>query len=617
MKAEHHVYCGGVKSPETKQGNDVHRLNLWPKAGSRNITLNIHDLSDKFLKHVPEQFHDLIEIAAYVYSGDQMFSRGKIDVDNFGGKWRRHLHYTIPVRNPDFWNSTDVINTLRSTLEFLGDDLYEFTFSAAKDAPDLQNYLVTGVGDGGSAPEEVSLFSGGLDSLAGAIEEAVTNRTRVALVNHRSTGKFGDMQDELSRLLAEKAGRMSPMLVRVKINKDECLGKDQHQRVRSFLYASLGGTVAKMLGLNRLRFYENGVLSLNLPICGQVVGARATRTTHPRVLDGLGKLLSHVAGEKFVVENPFLLKTKGDVVKQIVDAGCGELIRYSRSCAHTWDRSNAKPQCGTCSQCLDRRIAVLAVDAEQFDPLESYETDMFLKERRKDGDKILGVAFINRAQEIAGMRDAVEFAKKYAEITKVLPYCGGKVAARLEQFFKLYQSHAAEVKKALEKLIKQNVIAIMDRTLPAESLVRCVYEAGSVTSTPMAPAANGKPENEVSVKGKVTESNNGGFSTIGRLKYSDDFLDVWVGDEHFNLRNRPKAKLCLQYLIECKAFDPTSARHLVDEIDVYVRKAGNYEKSAEIKIDHYFGDRRGVLPDLRKKLIHAAGRNGRFFLKTD
>ena len=39
-----------------------------------------------------------------------------------------------------------------------------------------------------------------------------------------------------------------------------------------------------MLGLNRVHFYENGIISLNLPVCAQVVGGRATRTTHPRVM---------------------------------------------------------------------------------------------------------------------------------------------------------------------------------------------------------------------------------------------------------------------------------------------------------------------------------------------
>jgi hypothetical protein len=105
--------------------------------------------------------------------------------------------------------------------------------------------------------------------------------------------------------------------------------------------------------------------------------------------------------------------------------------------------------------------------------------------------------------------------------------------------------------------------------------------------------------------------------TIGRFQYRDGFEDVWLGDEHYNLRGRNKARLCIQYLIELQAFTAASARHFAKEIDPYVRNKGDYLPAAEIKIDHYFTDLNGRLPRLRKDLVRAAGRNGRFYLKTD
>ena len=97
------------------------------------------------------------------------------------------------------------------------------------------------------------------------------------------------------------------------------------QRSRSFLYMALGSTVAQMVGLSRVRFYENGIVSFNLPPSPQVIGARATRTTHPRVIDGFGGIISTLAGKQFVVENPFLWKTKTDIVRTIAEAGCAEM----------------------------------------------------------------------------------------------------------------------------------------------------------------------------------------------------------------------------------------------------------------------------------------------------
>jgi hypothetical protein len=103
----------------------------------------------------------------------------------------------------------------------------------------------------------------------------------------------------------------------------------------------------------------------------------------------------------------------------------------------------------------------------------------------------------------------------------------------------------------------------------------------------------------------------------GRLRYVPGFEDVWLGSDHYDLRERKKARLCIQYLVENGAFDAGSARHLKDEIDPHVRRQGDFPPAADIKIDHYFKDQKGRLPKLRKDLIVAAGRNGRYFLRTD
>ena len=107
--------------------------------------------------------------------------------------------------------------------------------------------------------------------------------------------------------------------------------------------------------------------------------------------------------------------------------------------------------------------------------------------------------------------------------------------------------------------------------------------------------------------------------TRGRLKCSADFRDVWVGDEHYDLRTRPKAWLCLQYLFANNAFDATSAKHLVDEINPVVRERGGYPplKYEEVKIQHYFNDPKEDLPELCKQLIGLVRGKGRYFLKVE
>ena len=103
------------------------------------------------------------------------------------------------MRNPDHWNRRSVLELLCSTLSFLSEDDYEFEFEKVTNPVPIQDYLEFSDTDGGATfkADEVVLFSGGLDSLSGAIEELSTNGKRVALVSHRSSPKMYDQQKHL------------------------------------------------------------------------------------------------------------------------------------------------------------------------------------------------------------------------------------------------------------------------------------------------------------------------------------------------------------------------------------------------------------------------------------
>ena len=211
--------------------------------------------------------------------------------------------------------------------------------------------------------------------------------------------------------------------------------------------------VARMVGLNSLRFYENGVVSLNLPMAEQLIGARATRTTHPRVLKGFQALMSLLGEGEFKVENPFLWETKEEIVQRILKAGCGPMITPSVSCAHTWEASLKHPHCGTCSQCVDRRFGIVAAGAESFDPQKNYKLDIFTKSRPKDEDKILGAAYLERAHEFGGMADWPDLLARYPEATDVLPHLDMPKANGADKILDLHKRHAAEIAKVSHVLL--------------------------------------------------------------------------------------------------------------------------------------------------------------------
>ncbi len=481
MANERAILCGSVGdgSLPFKDSRPL-RLRMW--GPYRNVRLTIQDVRQAMLKAVPPVFLDLIDIATYVYCADQVVTRGGDGVLDFGENWRRNLFFRIPVRDPTFWKTPSVLNVLVSTLSFLSEDQYTFDFELlTKDHP-FESYLEFNDTPFEGIVEEVVMFSGGIDSLGGAVQEAVLGRRKILLVNHRSSGKLVPRHNHLLRLLVDRAKDYKPLHFSVLINKAKKLSREYTQRTRSFLYASLGATFATMIGLSRLRFYENGIVSFNLPPSPQVVGARATRTTHPQVLNGYSQLLTFLAEKTFTVENPFLWKTKTEVVRLIGDAGCGELLKYATSCTRTWEITNQHSHCGTCSQCIDRRFAVLAAGQEANDPSEAYRVDLLVGEREKGeakkGDpRTMIAAYLETANEIEKM-DALQFFGRFGEASRVLRHIPGNPEATAMQVFDLHRRHAKQVTGVIDQAIAKNAPAIRKREFPASCMLRLVYDSG-------------------------------------------------------------------------------------------------------------------------------------------
>ncbi len=502
MCLSHRIICGEA-SPSFPVGgeNASLRMHLYGNEDESKLTLKISDIRTQMCRDVPKRFRDLLDIATYVYAADQAVKRGLSDVETLGSSWRRDLEFLIPVRDCDFWTSEEIQCVLAETVGFLSDDHYSFNFVPLLEDEPFQRLLnFNENGELFGFPEEVVMFSGGLDSLAGAVEEAVVQKRRVVLVNHRSTPKLDRRHSRLQTLLDGKCENNRPTNIRVTVNKKKWMNQEPTQRSRSFLYLAIGGTIAEMLGKSRVRFYENGVISLNLPICAQVVGSKATRTTHPRVIQGFEQLLTRVAGRRFHVENPFQWLTKAEVTDRIVRAGCGELIADSISCTHTWDITKEHSHCGYCSQCIDRRFAVIANGAEEYDPLRQYGIDVFTESRSKrdhlNADKILFANYLERANQVARIESAVQFLKEFPELSRALPYLDGDPGSVVQRCFDLYRRHSEEVNSAVDTMMSVHRQAIRQRTLPPDSLLRIVYESSlPSTASVLGDPSEIKPEN--------------------------------------------------------------------------------------------------------------------------
>jgi hypothetical protein len=477
------VLCGDVQRIGV---DDPLRLAIHGK--DKNITFETDHIRVRLGASVSDRLLDLIEIATYIYCADQATGRGGNVQAHMGAAWRRDFRFVIPVRDPDHWSHADIIECLRSTVSFLSDDNYEFEFESMSDRPLIQTYLPFDGSDGVTFnPDMVALFSGGLDSLAGAIEELAAKNGRIALVSHRSSVKVFDHQKRIVQKLSERFPKQILHIPILVTRQEDLPVKDYTQRSRSFLYAALACAVGHILGINKVRFFENGVVSINLPISEQVIGGRATRTTHPRVIKTFREFFSVALASAVDIDNPFVWRTKKDIVQTIVENGGSELINDSVSCTRVHEMTKLNTHCGRCSQCIDRRFAILAAKAEAHDASEKYRCDLLTSARDDEIDRTMAESYVRTAVNISGMNDVAFFGQ-----------FGGEAARLLDCFpsmrpddvgrgvYDLHQRHAEDVTRVLADAVAAQSADLIAQRLPASSLLVMSVSQG-VVATPAVP----------------------------------------------------------------------------------------------------------------------------------
>ena len=371
--------------------------------------------------------------------------------------------------------ATKVRNALVKVLTFLTNDEYLFDFVEVEHDREKQGYLCFGNEQDWPfyGVSRVVMFSGGLDSLAGAVD-TVERGENLVLVSHRANGVMDSRQQELvSRLKAKYAGRI--IHVPVWVNKDETLGRENTQRSRSFLFAALGAVVAESVRAGGISFFENGVVSLNLPLAEEVLRARASRTTHPRTLELMAKLLSLVADRPIAVDNPFIFKTKGDVATVLNVHGKAELIGYSVSCAHTIFMTREQPHCGVCSQCIDRKIGVLAAGLGSYDPDIDYAVNVFTGSRGDDRLKQnMAVDYVAHAVQLYQMSEDEIATRFNTELVRAAKPTGD-VSASVRSLVDLHKRHGEAVFRVVYGQLREHAGDLLLGQIDSTSMLGLIH----------------------------------------------------------------------------------------------------------------------------------------------
>jgi len=347
---------------------------------------------------------DFLFIASVVYAIDKLIARNRAR-DN----WTRRLELKIPISDTKRWPG--VKSQLETCLSFLTGDDWRIHFS------DLQCNLIRPskrkhrriiVGHLIKA-DAVCLFSGGLDSLIGAIDWLEANPNgNLLLVSHYDKHVKVPFSDQTALLRIMKSHYESQFdSLQVWVGQDPG-GEETTFRSRSFLYMALGNFAANALGENTpLIVPENGTIAINVPLTPSRRGSCSTRTAHPYFLNLLQRILNEV-GITNPIQNPLEFKTKGECVEQCLNPQIlRETALESVSCSkrghkRTWFDKFAK-ECGRCVPCIYRRAALHKVGLD----IENYGRDICNGEVDLDSDEKLAydfracVLFIRRRPSLA------------------------------------------------------------------------------------------------------------------------------------------------------------------------------------------------------------------------
>lgn len=208
-------------------------------------------------------------------------------------------------------------------------------------------------------PDGVALFSGGLDSLVGALDLLEAGQ-RLLLVSHHDFGQLASLQQSLAAALREHYGpeKVEHLSLRVQCPQ----APELTLRSRSLLYLALG--LAAAAGFSPevpLTIPENGWVSLNPPLTLNRLGPYSTRTTHPHFLTQISTLWREV-GLMHPLHNPYQNLSKGELLAQcrhrtLLKSLAPLTVSCARPVASRW-HGGRFGSCGYCYPCLMRRAAL-------------------------------------------------------------------------------------------------------------------------------------------------------------------------------------------------------------------------------------------------------------------
>lgn len=344
------VICAPANKLPTRLDSNTKYFSLYSNSGRPNVSF----ISNGWYRQLERAniapsnlIWDFVTIALSIAAADLSCQR-----KNSEDGWTRQIELKVYLYNSEPWKTQ--YHLLEKAFRFLTGDIWKFEFvDSGIQAPSSIIPLETDA-------DCVSLLSGGMDSLIGAID-LISDGFKPCFVSQEAKGDV-EKQKAFTLQLAPTQQHF-----RWKNPISQNGRKESSTRGRSIVflgYALLAATTLSKWKTEMVDIYvpENGFISLNIALNSGRLGSLSTKTTHPIFLrliqdiwNNLGINAKLVTPYQFKTKGEMLLECKNQVLVQSLVCGttsCGRYLSYGRT------------HCGRCVPCMVRRAAFIKAGLE-------------------------------------------------------------------------------------------------------------------------------------------------------------------------------------------------------------------------------------------------------------
>ncbi len=455
---EYHVDFTGVGVERRRSGAGI--IEGGEATFTTGFYLDDKLISNPFCQNLDPLLADWIDVAFFAYVADRLSPRRDPKNPQRMFQWARRMNLKVPVRRLDVWQQPGIAAGVCDLLRHFTDDDWHFEFVARRDrghSAAQQRYLFTAPQSG---PMRVALYSGGLDSFAGAAQQCaeLSDHSFVFVSGETNPRQRSARREQVRALVQQFKREVCHVTVPFRIDwrgKTHKGVEDVSQRTRGFLFSTLGAVAAITAGSSELYIYENGIGAINLPYDATQLGTSNSRAVHPLSLLRLSRFAELLTGSPFTFQNPYLFQTKGEMCRHPAVRGLASYLPLTFSCDGFPVQTKGKPQCGSCTSCLLRRLSLEAAKLSAFDRGDRYICDLLTpgakaSERQLQNLRAMEWQYRKISQRLAGKSPWQSLVTEFPELQALASelgssWEGAESGGKIERpLLKLYARYVAE-----------------------------------------------------------------------------------------------------------------------------------------------------------------------------